>query len=97
MSRKVRFQLNLSGGADVLQNMAQRVVNNSAKSIAGRANSVAGSMTSKPPTFKVYSSVGVIKRGQRAISVVKSESTNPRQTYIANQALVKSRDAGKLT
>lgn len=96
MSRNVRFQLNLAGGAEILQNMAASAVNQSANAIAGRARSNAASLSSKPPKIDVYSSVGVIKRGSRAIAVVRADG-NSRDVYIATKAISKAKDAGKVT
>lgn len=96
MSRNVRFQLNLAGGAEILQNIAASAVNQSANAIAGRARSNAASLSSKPPKIDVYSSVGVIKRGSRAIAVVKGGGTQ-RDVYIATEAIRKAKDAGKLS
>lgn len=96
MGRNVTFQLDLKGGAEILQRMAAPIVKKSADAIASRAQSNASSMTSKPPTIKVFSSVGVIKRGSRAIAVVKGGGTQ-RDVYIATEAIRKAKDAGKLS
>ena len=76
--------------------MAASAVNQSANAIAGRARSNAASLSSKPPKIDVYSSVGVIKRGSRAIAVVKGGGTQ-RDVYIATEAIRKAKDAGKLS
>lgn len=96
MGRNVTFQLDLKGGAEILQRMAAPIVKKSADAIASRAQSNASSMTSKPPTIKVFSSVGVNKRGSRAIAVVKGGGTQ-RDVYIATEAIRKAKDAGKLS
>lgn len=97
MAKDVTFQLDKSGGADILQNMAMPLVRSSAQSISSRANSMAASMTSRPPTFKMESSVGIIKRGQRAIATVSSSAIDSRQSYIAYEALRKSKDGGRVS
>jgi len=96
MARNVRFQLNLAGGGFVLQSMAASAVKKSANAIASRAQSNAAALTSKPPKIKVYTSVGVIKKGSRAIAVVRADG-NSRDVYIATKAISKAKDAGKVT
>ncbi len=96
MGRNVTFQLDLKGGAEILQRMAAPIVKKSADAIASRAQSNASSMTSKPPTIKVFSSVGVIKRGSRAIAIVRADGSS-RDVYIAAQSIRKAKDAGKVT
>ena len=96
MARKVSFQFNLIGGGAVLQVMAMSAVRKSANAIADRARSNASTMTSRPPNITVTSSVGVIKRGSRAIAKV-SGGGSQRDNYIAAQSIRKAKDAGKLS
>lgn len=95
MAKRVTFQLDLSGGAEVLQRMAQPMIKKSGEAIASRANSMAREISSKPPKITSHTSVGTIKRGARAISVVKGDG-DARDAYIASEAIRKSLDAGKV-
>lgn len=92
---KTTFQLDLTGGAAVLQVMAAPEVRKSANAISQRAGSMASSMSSNPPNIRVSTEVGVIKRGLRAIATV-SGGGDARQTYIAHEAIKKAVDAGKV-
>ena len=93
---KNKFQLDItSAGEVILQNMVKDKVKQSAEAIASRARSMAASQTSNPPSFSISSRVGVIKRGQRAITTV-SVNGDARDQYIGRNALVKAKDAGKL-
>lgn len=94
------FQLNLAGGAYVLQNMARPLMEQSAKAIASRAESMAASISSNPPKFSYSVTVTANKRGARAIGTAYFETTDPsneeHQAYIGRMALNKSRDAGRV-
>lgn len=96
MAKNVTFQLDLAGGAEVLQNMAAPLIRQSAQAVGSRAQSMAGSISSNAPTINVSTEVGVIKRGQRAIGTVSANPVNARQRYVAIEALKKSLDAGKV-
>lgn len=96
MAKKITFQLDLSGGADVLQNMAMSQINQSAQAVGSRAQSMANSISSQAPTINVSTQVGVIKTGQRAIGTISANPANARQRYVAIEALKKSLDAGKV-
>lgn len=94
---KVTFQLDITAaGRQILQQMAMPVVNQAARQIQARANSMAKSQSNDPPIFQVDSKVGVIKRGQRAIAKVSAPTTDTRKAYLARTALIKARDAGRL-
>ena len=95
MAKRVTFQLDLSGGAEVLQQMAQPLIDKSGQAIASRANSMAKEISSNPPAIKAKTNVGVIKRGSRAISTVQGGG-DARDAYIASEAIRKSLDAGKV-
>lgn len=90
MSKNATFQLDLTGGAVVLQQMAMKQVQASARSIASRAQSISG------VEMSVTSGVGMIKRGDRAIATVSANGKNAHETYKATTALMKSTDAGKV-
>lgn len=90
MGKYVSFQLDLTGGALVLQEMASKQVNLSAKAIAGRAEGLSG------VKMVTTSGVGVIKRGGRYIATVHPASDDPHDSYKAFMALKKSIDAGKV-
>lgn len=91
------FSLDLIGGREVLTEMCAPIVEKSANAIAERAGEVAGKMTNKDtPKFNVSVATGTIKRGQRAVATVQATANNSRMEYIANMALSKSKDAGKV-
>lgn len=94
------FWLNLDGGAYVLQKMAQGVVKQSAQAIQARATSIVPSVMARsdrvaPPTFTVETRVRFNSRGARAIAIVRGGGTS-RQMYLANMALAKSINAGRV-
>lgn len=97
MSKDVSFSLDPQGGAEILQKMAASTVKQSAEAIAARARSMAASQTSNPPDITVEAKVGIIKRGMRAIATVRATGDDAHANHIAHQALVKSRDAGRVT
>lgn len=97
MSKDVSFYLDPSGGKDILEKMAAGVVKQSATAIAGRARSMAASISSKPPSITVESTVGTIRRGTRAISTVRSTGPNARANYVGYTALTKAKDAGRVS
>lgn len=97
MAKDVTFQLDIGGaGEAILQTMAMQTAREAATAIAARADGIAASLDEAPPSFTVFTSVGTIKRGQRAIATVKANANNTRQRYIARTALLKSKDASRL-
>lgn len=94
---RTTFQLDISGaGETILQTMAAQTAKDAAEAISERAQGIAASIDKDPPSFNVFSSVGTIKRGQRAIATVRANASNTRQRYVARQALLKAKDAGQL-
>lgn len=98
MANKTTFQLDISAaGRAILQNMAMPTVQQSAAAIMGRADAMATAQSSEAPGFSLSSRVGVIKRGSRAIATVTANTTSSAHAaYIARQALVKAKDAGRV-
>lgn len=97
MAKSDTFQLDISGaGQEILQSLAASTAKQAADAIGGRANAMASAMDSDAPTFEVFSSVGTIKRGQRAIATVKANTNSARQRYVAFTAINKAKDAGRL-
>lgn len=95
MVKDVTFQLDPAGGAEILQQMMLPTIKQAGESIAARANSMAQSQSSNPPEITVSTTVGIIKRGQRAIATLRADANNPHSLYIGRMALVKSKDAGR--
>lgn len=96
MSKDSSFQLDPKGGEEILQRMVAPTIQKSAEAIASRARSMAASMTSDPPEITVSNEIGIIRRGNRAISTVKAKGNTKRAQYIGRIALSKSRDAGRV-
>lgn len=97
MANKTTFSLDIGGaGEEILQSMAAAPAKAAAQAMAARASGMVATMTDDPPSFEVFSSVGVIKHGQRAIATIKANTNNARQRYVAREALLKSKDAGRL-
>lgn len=96
MATDVTFQLDPKGGEDVLQNLAMPVVKLAAEAIAQRATAMASSLSSDPPTITVNTTVGKIKRGQRAIGTISANGKDAHSNYIGHQALAKAKDAGRV-
>lgn len=94
--KDVSVQIDLGGGAQILQVMAMKTVEQSANAIAARANSMAASVSSEPIEFEVTSNVGVIKNGARAIATVHANTTGAHQGYVARTVLAKSKDGGRV-
>lgn len=92
----VTFQLDTKGGERVIQELSLPIVERSARAIASRADGMARSLSSKPPTITVSSRIGTIRRGVRAIATVKAEGRDQRQNYIGHVAISKSKDAGRV-
>lgn len=95
MAKDVSFALDPTGGEEILQRMMMPTVKARADAIAARAQSIAGSMTSHPPTVSVSTKVGTIKRGVRAIATIAAEGDNSHQNYVGHVALSKAKDAGR--
>lgn len=97
MAKDISFSLDIGGaGEAILQAMAAQPAADAAQAIATRASGIAASLDKDPPSFNVFTSVGTIKRGQRAIATIKANANNAHQGYIGRQALAKSKDAGRL-
>lgn len=96
MSKDVAFALDTKGGEDILTKMVAPTIKQSAEAIASRARSMAGSLSSTPPTISVSMQVGTIKKGVRAIATIRAEGDDPHSKYIGHHALAKSRDAGRV-
>lgn len=96
MAKEISFQLDTVGGEEIITRMAMPYVKKSAEAIANRANSMAGGMTSDPPTFNVSTKFGTIRRGTRAIATISSEGGTARKNYVAHTVLPKSKDAGRV-
>lgn len=96
MSRDVSFSLDAQAASVILTDMVAPLIQQSGNAIAARANSIAGSMSSDPPSITVDHSVGVVKRGRRAIATVTVHGKNAHQNYIGRVALLKARDAGRV-
>lgn len=95
MSKDVSFVLDPKGGEQILQGMMMQTVKERATSIAARAQSIAGSMSSDPPTITTTTRLGTIKRGVRAIATVTAEGSDAHENYIGHVALAKAKDAGR--
>lgn len=95
---KDTFQLDISGaGQEILQGLAGSIVAQAAHAIQDRAGRMASSLSSDAPSFEVYTSIGTIKNGRRAIATVKANQVkNAHQAFVAHQALAKAKDAGRV-
>lgn len=96
MSKDVSFSLDPAGGKEILESMVAPVIKQSADAIAGRARSMASSISSDPPEITVTSAVGTIRRGTRAISTIKASGNDAHSNYIGHMALAKAQDAGRV-
>lgn len=98
MANKTTFQLDITAaGQAILQSMAVGIVQQSAQAILARANGIALAQSANAPGFEVSSRVGVIRRGSRAITTITASATpNAHLAYVARQALVKAKDAGRV-
>lgn len=96
MSKDVSFSLDLKAGEQILTNMVAPTLKRSAEAIAARARSMASSMTSQPPEITITESVGIIKRGTRAIATVRATGRDAHANYIGHQALARAKDAGRV-
>jgi hypothetical protein len=95
MSKDVSFVLDPKGGEQIIQGMMMQTVKEHATAIAARAQSIAGSMSSNPPTITTSTRLGTIKRGVRAIATVSAEGDDAHENYIGHVALAKAKDAGR--
>lgn len=95
MSKDVSFAMDTKGGEEILQSMMMPTVKAKADAIAARATSMAGSMSSKPPTISVSTKIGTIKRGVRAIATISAEGQDAHQNYIGHYVLARAKDAGR--
>ena len=96
MTKTFTFQLDLHGGADLLQLMAMKQVKKSTEAIAARANGMTTSMSSNPPKIETNTEVGMIKKGDRAIGTIYANVENKHEHFVAAEAILKSIDAGKV-
>lgn len=87
--------MDTKGGEEILQSMMMPTVKAKADAIAARATSMAGSMSSKPPTISVSTKIGTIKRGVRAIATISAEGQDAHQNYIGHYVLARAKDAGR--
>ena len=88
---KTTFQLDLSGGLDVLTDYSYPVISNSTKAIADRAKTISGVGMSVN-----LQKAGVNRRGQRALGTITTQPKNEHEAYKALDALKKSIDAGRV-
>lgn len=96
MVKKVSFFLDTQAAGNlILQRMVMPTIRQRGNAIATRARSIAGSMSSDPPTVSVSTHVGTIKRGSRAIATIKAEGRDAHENYIGHVALAKAKDAGR--
>lgn len=95
MSKDVSFFLDTLAAQEILTKMAMPVVKQKADAIAARAASMAGSMSSNPPSITVSTRVGTVKRGVRAIATITADGRNAHQNYIGHYVLARAKDAGR--
>lgn len=96
MRTNASFQLDIQGAQELLTDMVMPLVKSSADAIASRAGGMAGSISSRPPTFTVSTRVGTIRRGVRAIATVTANGPDAHAEYVGHTALTKSIDAGRV-
>ena len=96
MAKDISFQLDINAASVILTDLAAPIVKQSADAIASRAQSMASSMTNEQVGIEVFTSIGSIKRGKRAIATVKVSAVTPHGRYIGHQALTKAKDAGRV-
>ena len=95
MSKDVSFFLDTLAAQEILTKMAMPVVKQKADAIAARATSMAGSMSSNPPSISVSTRIGTVKRGVRAIATITAEGRDAHQNYIGHYVLSRAKDAGR--
>lgn len=96
MVKAVTFQLDLEQADIILTDMVASLVDASALAIQERAQSMVDGRSSNPPTIKVSSAVGTIRKGKRYIATVSAEGSNAHELYVGHEVLVKSIDAGRV-
>ena len=97
MSRKiVTLQLDTDAAAVIIGQMSMPLITQSARAMGARAQSMAGSVSRRPPEFRVTTAIGTIKRGRRAIGTIQANYDNARESYIAHTTLRKAKDAGRI-
>jgi hypothetical protein len=97
MSKDVSFQLDTGGGQQILTQMVAPVIKQSAEAIAARARSMAGSISSDPPTISVHTEIQPSKRGgARVVGLVRATGSDAHENYIGHVALAKAKDAGRV-
>lgn len=96
MSKDISFNLDTQAASEILTSMVAPVIQKSGDAIAVRARSMAASISSEPPEISVSTSVGTLKRGQRAIATITARGKNAHQNYIGHVALSKAKDAGRV-
>lgn len=93
----VSFHLDTGGGQQILTEMIAPLIKQSAEAIAARATSMAGSLSSHPPTISVTTEIQPSKRGgARVVGLVRASGNDAHQNYIGAQALAKAKDAGRV-
>lgn len=92
------FQLDVDAANIILTDMVAPVIKASAEAIAGRARSMASSISSDPPTITVTESVGINPggKGQRAIARITATGRDAHSNYVGHLALAKAKDAGRV-
>lgn len=96
MSQDVSFQLDTQAAAEILTDMVAPIIKQSGEAIAARARAMASSMSSDPPEITITHSIGMIKKGQRAIATITASGQEAHQNYIGHMALTKAKDAGRV-
>lgn len=95
MSRDVSFFLDQEAASVILTSMVAPVLKQKAEAIAARARTMAGSISTDPPNISVTESVGVVKKGRRAIATITAQGNDAHSNYIGYVALSKAKDAGR--
>lgn len=97
MSKDVSFSLDIGGGQQILTNMVAPLIKSSGEAIAGRARSMAASLSSDPPEITVTTTIQPsAKGGARTVALVRARGNDAHQSYIGHQALAKAKDAGRV-
>lgn len=96
MSKDVDFQLDIAAAGEILTDMVAPLIKQSGEAIAARARSMASSVSSDPPEITVTHTVTTVKRGARAVAIVRATGKDAHQNYIGSQALAKAKDAGRV-
>ena len=96
MDKEITFQLDIQAAEKILTDIAMPTIQRSGAAIAARAESMAGSLSSKPISISVSSTVGTIRRGRRAIATVSAQGVDAHGNYVGAQALAKAKDAGRI-